>query len=59
MFGMNIDPQAFAQMQQDSGSFMKECSEHPGCDGCKYYTMDGFENIHCENAIHKLRGDWN
>ena len=34
--------------------FMKNCEEHPGCIGCKYYNTTGYEDIICNTAVEKI-----
>ena len=48
--GMQIDPQQMQQMQENA----KTCAEHPECVGCPLYTINGYNNTICENAIIKL-----
>ena len=53
--GMNInlngiDPQQMQQMQQ----FQQICKEHPECNGCPLYNIQGYQNTICENAMIKL-----
>ena len=50
MFGINIDPQQMQQMQQN----VQMCAEHPECNGCPLYTIQGYNGTICENAMVKL-----
>ena len=55
--GINIDPQLMAQMQQN----VQICAQHPECNGCPLYTLQGYNGTICENAIVRLNqgGDKN
>ena len=48
--GMQIDPQQMKQMQENA----KTCAEHPGCDGCPLFTVNGYNGVICENALMRL-----
>lgn len=55
--GINIDPQQMAQMQQN----VQTCVQHPECNGCPLYTLQGYNGTICENAVVRLNqgGDKN
>jgi len=50
MFGVNIDPQQMMQLQQNA----QMCAQHPGCDGCQLYSLQGVDGVICENALMRL-----
>ena len=50
MFGINIDPQQMQQLQYN----IQMCAQHPGCEGCELYTLQGLNGTICENAVVRL-----
>jgi len=48
--GMQINPEQMQQMQENA----KTCAEHPECVGCPLYTINGYNNTICENALIRL-----
>ena len=48
--GINIDPQQMLQMQQNA----QMCSEHPECNGCPLFNIQGYNGTICENALARL-----
>lgn len=47
-------------MQIDLGNMFQQqqqqqiCQQHPKCNGCPYYTLQGYNGTICENAVKRL-----
>ena len=48
--GINIDLQQMQQIQE----LQKICAEHRECVECPLYTLEGYNNNFCENALVRL-----
>ena len=52
--GINIDPQQMMQQQAKMQELQKICAQHSECVKCPLYTLDGYNDCYCENALVRL-----